>query len=201
MPRSVRSSRAARPRRASGGGTTTARGATFAQTTHGTGLTPIPVKAAGPLGESYRGKFGQYDSICQGWIAMTLDNPVFGPRVNFHNVGTGPELVTCGFFLARGYVPHRNITFQEDKIIIDDRSRLVRKEFVVDVEVDSIWGEFLYLNIDGVFFHSRTELQEFKDHIRDSSEQRKGTPIDVPDTVCYDSSTFMTFLRTHGVLA
>ena len=200
MPRVLRPARAARPQRTAGYGTTQARGATFANQTKNTGLTALPAKAPGPLGESFRGKFGHYSPICQGWIALTIKDPVFGPRVNFHNVGTGPELVTCGYFLARGYTPHHNISFQEDKLYIDDKTRTSRKLFVVDVEVDSTFAGFIYLNIDGNYFHTRTELEEFHDALRDRAEGRTGTPVDVPGDVCYDDTTFVAFLMQKGVI-
>lgn len=196
MPARSRPARAARPNRTAGFGTTAARGATFANQTRGTGIGAIS-----PLAGAMHGKFGDYTPICRSWINLTLSNPFFAPKVNFHNVGTGPELVTCGYFLARNYIPERNITFQEDKIIIDDRTRFTRKLFVVDVEVDSIWGELIYLNIDGAYFHTRTELQQFKDHIRDVNEGRTGRAVDVPDWATHDEGTFVSFLQREQVVA
>jgi hypothetical protein len=200
MARGSRPVRAARPHRASGYGTTQARGATFANLSRGVSIS-VKTTPSGPFTGALAAKFGQYSPICRGWIHLTLADPHFGPRVNFHNVGTGPELVTCGYFLARNYIPGRNITFQEDKIFISDRTRHVRKEFIVDVEVDDAWGRLVYLNIDGAFFHTRTELQEFKDHIRDMNESRTGIPIDVPGDLCYDDQTFISFMQREGVVA
>ena len=117
------------------------------------------------------------------------------------NVGTGPELVVCGYFLARGYADGRDLFFQEDKFVIDDVTRTSRKEFVVDVAVSSQWGGTTYLNIDGVYFHTRTELQEFHDHLRDRSEQRWGKVVDVPDAVTLDPESLVDFLGRNGVIA
>ncbi len=197
--RLIRPARAARPTRRKGYGTTQARGATFAGQSRGVAITLLPQKAPGPLGH-LAGRFGAYSPVCQGWIALTLKDPHFGPKVNFHNVGTGPELVTCGYFLARGYQPERNISFQEDKIYIDDRTRTSRKLFVVDVEIDSPWAGFVYLNIDGNYFHTRTELEQFRDALRDRAEGRTGRAVDVPDLVCYDDRTFVSFLEKEGVI-
>jgi len=201
MTRDVRPTRPARPKRTAGGGTTTARGATFGGQTRGTGLAVVPSTAAGPLGEGFRGRFGAYAPICQGWIALTIKHPVIGPKVNFHNVGTGPELVVCGFFLARNYTPGRDLFFQEDKVVIDDVSRTSRKEFIVDVAVNDAWGNTVYLNIDGIYFHTRTELQQFKDAIRNGKEAKTGKPVDVPDTFCYDPMTLMDLLDREQVAA
>lgn len=200
MPRQSRPAKLARPTRRKGYGTTEARGATFAGQSHSVAITLISAKPAGPLGP-LSARFAAYTPICQAWIALTLHDPHFGPKVNLHNVGTGPELVTTGYFLAHGYVGGRDVFFQEDKIVIDDRTRTSRKEFVVDVAVDDAWGQTIYLNIDGVYFHSRTELQAFHDALRDRSEGRTGRAVDVPDIDCYDDRTFVAFLAREGIIA
>jgi hypothetical protein len=200
MPREGRPARAARPGRTAGYGTIAAVGATFASLSR-SATVKLPQEGAGPLGEAYRGKFAHYAPVCQGWIALTIRDPFFGPLVNFHNQGTGPELVTCGYFLAHGYTPGRDIFFQQEKIVIDDRTRRTRKDFIVDVAINSPWGGTIYLNIDGVYFHTRTELEEFKDAIRDGREGRTGRPVDVPDTDTLDPATFESFLQREGVAA
>lgn len=200
MARGSRPVRAARPHRASGYGTTQARGATFANLSRGVSISVKSV-SPGPFTGALAAKFGQYSPICRSWIHLTLTNPLFAPKVNFHNVGTGPELVTCGYFLARNYTAGRDIFFQSEKVVIDDRSRLVRKDFIADIAINSAWGTTIYLNIDGPFFHTRTELQEFKDAIRDGREGRTGTVVDVPADLCYDDATFTSFMQREGVVA
>jgi hypothetical protein len=193
--------RPTRPTRRTGHGTTHARGATFASLTKGTNLAPISPLGGGPLPDNMRSRFSMYTPICQGWIWLALQQPQVQQVANLHNVGTGPELVVVGFFLSRGYILGRDLFFQQEKIVIDDRTRTSRRDFIVDIAINSAWGMTVYLNIDGIYFHQRNELQEFRDAVRDRNLLRFGAVVDVPDTVCYDDATLVDFLSGKGVLA
>lgn len=195
--------RAPRPTRRHPGGTTQARGETFAHQTRHPGLTAIPQESAGPLGEAFRGKYPANDPVTRGWIGLALKDPMIGPRVNFNNVGTGPELVVCGYYLAHGYHTtgsNADLFFQSEKFLISDRSRVrLLKKFVVDIAVDSPFAGLIYLNIDGTYFHTRTELEIFKDAVRNQGQAANGRPISLPDTVCYHAPDLVAFLQREGI--
>jgi hypothetical protein len=195
--------RAARPTRRAPGGTTQARGRTFAHETGHPGLTAVNQKSAGPLGEAFRGKYPMNDTVTLGWIGLALKDPMIRPHVNFNNVGTGPELCVCGYYLSHGYHTtgaNANLFFQSEKFLIGDRSRVkLLKKFVVDIAIDSPWGGLIYLNIDGAFFHTRSELEIFKDAVRNRGQAAQGRPISLPDTVTYRAPDLVAFLTREGI--
>ena len=195
--------RAPRPTHRHAGGTTQARGETFAHQTHHAGMKGIAQESAGPLGEAFRGKYPNNDSVTKGWIGLALKDPMIRPKVNFNNVGTGPELAVCGYYLAHGYHTggaNANLFFQSEKFLISDRSRVkLLKKFVVDIAIDSPFGGLIYLNIDGTFFHTRTELEIFKDAVRNRGQAAQGRPISLPDTVTYHAPDLVAFLQREGI--
>jgi hypothetical protein len=202
--KATRSGRVTRPTKRAQGGTVAARGRTFAHTTHHPGTAVVPQESAGALGEAYRGKWADNDAVTKGWIFRALADPVIHAAANFNNVGTGPELVICGFFLSRDYHTsgaNANLFFQSQKLLISDRSRVkLLKKFVVDIAIDNPFGGLIYLNIDGAYFHTRTELQEFKDAARDRGLLQGGRVLDVPDTMTYQATTLVAFFEREGVI-
>lgn len=198
MPKMTRTPRATRPVRRFG--TIQARGHTFAQVTQHAGTKLVRPEAAGPLGPNAPAKYTTgFDTLAQGWEARALREPAIAHRVR-QTHASGAELVVAGFFLAHGYVEGRDLFFQEAKFIINDRSRArTLKEFVVDNMINSRWGTNIYMNIDGVYYHDRTQLEAFKDAVRDGRLRAKGRVIDIPDTVCFSGEDLRAFLLREAL--
>lgn len=196
-----RALRGVRPPRLPRGGTITARGATFQSLTHHPGTALVsPLAKNAIFGSAWQPKYARYDTEAQGWLARALREPKIAAKANGHTIGTGPELVVCGYFLAHGYEEGRDLFFQDYKFVINERSRTrIKKLFVVDVAVNDHFGGTIFLNIDGAQFHTKTALQEFRDAVRDGTLKKRGRVVDVPDTVCYAGQTLVDFLIRAGI--
>lgn len=179
-------------------GSVKAKGLTFAQATFRGGTSLISPRASGPLGPNMAPKFGAFDTLAQAWVAKALAVPNIASRVR-QTHASGAELVVAGYFLSLGYVEGRDLFFQEYKFVIDDRTRRSHRLFVVDDAINSKDGGTIFLNIDGVEYHKKTELEMFKDGIRDGRLRAKGKVVDVPDTACYTGEDLKAFFLREGV--
>lgn len=196
-----RAIRGMRKPRTTRGGSLMAKGTTFAELTRHPGTAFVsPDLRTAILGMHFQKKFNRYDTLAQGWIARALADPFIARKANGKTAGTGSELCVCGYFLSHGYRTNRDLFFQSYRIIINDRSRTrITKQFVVDIAINNRFGGQVFLNIDGAEFHTRTELEAFRDLARDGTQKKKGRPVDVPDQVCYRGEDLIAFLERKGI--
>jgi hypothetical protein len=198
-PQHPRPQRVHRPKRH--GGVEHAHGATFAQLTQhkGTGVQAGSPYTAGPFrGADARAlakKYGQYDTEAQAWIARALAERDIRAKMRV-NMGTAPELALAGRYLSKGYVLHKQLFFQEEKLRF---FRHFSRVFVADVAILAPGGGLILLPVDGLHFHARTLKQEIDTLAQHNALTRLGRVVPVPDTECLSAVRLDNYLLRHGV--
>ena len=198
MTQRARQPRIHRPARK--GGTARATGATFRQLTQhvGTGVMVAPAAQSsvfsGPDAKALAKKYGGYDAQCQSWIALALRQPFIRAKMRV-NVGTAPELALCGRFLSQGYILHRTLFFQEQKLSF---FRHFSRVFTADVAIVGPGGGLILIPVDGLHFHNRTLREQIDTQAQHNALTRLGKVVAIPDTECLSAVRMENYLRRHG---